>query len=234
MGSIWNRFQSFWGTFWGFVVALAVVGGMVLAAIAIHALWAFFVVLGIAAVLTIGVKTAPLIRKFHGQIRDYPNLSAEVYSLREEIRIMRLQATEERRRAVLEGQRQILGAIMSHSTKTPILVGVTKRNDQLLLAATPSGSPPAASARYFVRTKLLGETKGIVQVQSYDGTRNLVFLELIESRVQQFWQHLEASAILDSALPDDIELTPYMFTMPPDASANIRSIIEDGNDRNLG
>lgn len=233
MRSIWNRFQSFWGTFWGFVVALAVVGGMVLAALAIDALWAFFVLLGTAFVLTIGAKVAPLVRKYYGRIRDYPKLSVEVYSLREEIRILRIQAREERRRGISEGQKQVLGAASSSFAKMPILVGVTKRNDQLLLAATALGSPPV-TARYFVQTKLLGEIKGVVQVQSYDGTRNIVFLELVESRVPQFWQQLEASAVLDSALPNDIELAPYMFTMPPDISVSPRSIIEDKNDGNLG
>jgi len=70
--------------FWGWVVSLAVVGGLYFAADAVQAVWAFWALIGIAVVLTIVSKLMPVAKRMVTKLRAYPGLITEIETLKTE------------------------------------------------------------------------------------------------------------------------------------------------------
>jgi hypothetical protein len=221
--------------FWTWVVSLAVVGGMYFGAAAIHATWAFWALIGVAAVLTGGSALTRWVRHVLTQSHAFPVLSGRVEALQAENDSLREQLAGERRRAdnelergLAEGRSQAFGVVLATAAEVPVLTEITTLNGQLLLAATVSGSPPRQGARYFVRASLTGDVKGAVQVLRFDSGKKMVFLECVDTRNVAFWNALEERANLDSAVPKGIALAPYSFAVDQaqDIPSDVPSIVE--------
>ena len=203
---------------WQWLIVLAVVFGLYLAAAAVDRAWMFWAAVGTALVLAVGTVTAKkarsCIRQIRERLRKYPELEAEVKLLRRELNEVRRQASDdndraekEARRALLQGRSEAVGIHLAAVHPVPVLKAVIKREGQLFLIA--AASKPAASltgALYSVRSALTGEAKGVVRVRCAGSDAGTMLLECRDQWVVPFWENLAAGAEISAALPNDMEL----------------------------
>jgi hypothetical protein len=176
------------------------------------------------AALALGVgtvavaKLGPVVRRTRERLRKYPELEAEVKLLRENLAESRgqlaaekerVEAEKERvekemRRAHVQGRNEVLGILRTTARPVPVLKAVIKRDAQLLLMADAKDVP--SGALYSVRSVLTGEIKGIVKVLGPGNVAGTVLLECKDQWVLPFWEHLEASAAINSVIPEGLEL----------------------------
>jgi hypothetical protein len=201
--------------FWGWVVSLAVVGGMWFGAVAINKVWQFWALIGAAAFLTILARLWPKAKQILNRIRDYPALDAQVKVLRDEVEVMRQQLANEKGRVdserlkgLRQGRSEVAGILRANTADVPILKAVVMRNGQLLLmAAIADPKYPLDGALYYIKSELTDEIKGTVRVQGLDAPGSeYVLLECVQQRSAAFWDQLAARAELNPEVPSDVKL----------------------------
>jgi len=224
---------------WQWVVALAVVGGLYIAAATVNRVWLFWAFVGAGLLLAVGTVAArkgrSLLQQTSERLRKYPGLEAEVKVLRAELSSAQHDVAAHKERAVAErlvgikqGRTEAMGMLQAHLATTPVLKAVVKRDQQLLLLAAAPGESPnrMIGALYFVKSTLTGEVKGMAKVISEGGASDTLLLECVQQRVIEFWKQLGASAEINPDMPRDIQLVP--FGMPE--LNEIESIAELGKD----
>jgi hypothetical protein len=203
---------------WQWLVGLAVVGGFLFAAVAVNKVWLFWDFVYAALALGVGTvvvaKLGPIVRRTRERLRKYPELEAEVKLLREELAESRSQLATEKeqaargaRIALLQGRNEAIGIVIAVRNPVPVLKAVTKRDGQLLLMADTKEPPThLIGGLYSVRSVLTQEIKGIVKVRGAGNATGTVLLECKDQWVVPFWEHLERSADINSAIPEGLEL----------------------------
>jgi hypothetical protein len=203
---------------WQWLIALAVVVGLYLAAAAINRTWMFWAAVAAALVLAVGTvvvtKTRSFVRQSRERLRKYPELERDVKRLREEladanrqIGAERERADKDQQRALFQGRAETRGIFLAKSFPIPELIAAVKKNDELaLIAFTEESIETLSGALYAVKSSYTGEVKGIVRVQGAGNMAGTVLLECHDRRVIPFWEKLAASAEVSTKVPDDIVL----------------------------
>jgi cell shape-determining protein MreC len=123
-GGMRMAWQDILNRWWQWIVALAVVVGVYLAAAPEHKVWVVWALVGAGLILAVGtvvlIKVRRLIRQIRERLRKYPELEAEVKLLRAEISEVRRQASGEKeqaekeaRTALLQGRSEAIGVFQA-------------------------------------------------------------------------------------------------------------------------
>lgn len=218
-----------------FISLVTVFGGIVLARD--RDLEVEFIALVVIALLGVIVpKMWRRLGRWITAVRAYPRLLERIAELTEltESQERDLSALQELRdRAYLEGKRDgdsaLRGGVLAHFLKeVPQLVGVTDSDGEAVLVATFTDEAPVTRLGLsFSVEDSLGEEKGIVVVDSINSERQQITLRCRERTVRRFWEVLDERAALDSSLPPDLSLSPFI---PPALDLDIVRE-EGGSDR---
>ncbi|MFY1703538.1 hypothetical protein ACN28G_17660 [Micromonospora sp. WMMA1923] len=210
--------KDFFGRFWTMVVSMAGLVGLYLGAVQVDLTWAFWAVIGLAAV---GTSVSPIRRwvaDTRARIRSYPAMEAESASLRDQLEALekeladaRASADERYAAGLNEGAARIVGTIMSADAKPPTIIALAERNGAVALVARYDGSRPDRRLRFTVVASGSGEIKGAVGVLNVDESRRVAYLKCIDAISHQFWSHLEQRMAYDSSAPKGIELVRYIY-----------------------
>jgi len=205
-----------------FVVAagtLAALAGGYLAAVPLHLITLYWIVIvGGAAIAAVSVF-APRSVEYITRIRNYEVLLQRVATLENEKAQLVTQrnslekgADNQREEGVREGRRQFLGALLASNGGQLTIVGLAAREEGVLLVAKAENEiPPSNGARYYVESGLLGDVMGVAEVRAYEKSREVIVLGCVEPRRPDFWKRLLETATFDASAPPGIILTPYVL-----------------------
>ncbi|WP_146167602.1 hypothetical protein [Micromonospora sp. MH33] len=213
--------------FWTVAVSLAGIVGLYLGAAQVKLLLAFWLVIGLSAVIALFWTGGKTLLEVLTRVRNYPRLLERAAQLQTEVEALTgaIEATKEESRtaaeaAIAEGRAQMLGAILSSTSEPPAISILGNHKGTFVLIAKYEHSRPEPQARFHVISSETGEVKGSVEVVHVDDSRRSVYLRCVDPQSPEFWQHLRSRVDYDASPPIGVELARYELS---DASTSDRS-----------
>lgn len=208
---------AFLKRFWVAAGSLAALAGGYLAAVPVHLVTIFWVVVAGGATIAAIWVFIPRSIEYITRIRNYEvllhrvaTLEGEKQQLTSQLESVEASADLQHEEGVREGRRQFLGALLASTGGDLTILGLAAREDSVLVVATTNAEiPPQNGARYYVESGLLGDIMGVVEVQVFDKSRDVIILTCVEPRRPEFWKRLSETATLDPSAPPGVILTPY-------------------------
>lgn len=207
---------AFLKRFWVAAGSLAALAGGYLAAVPVHLVTVFWVVVaGGAAIAAVSVfvprsiEYATRIRNYGLLLRRVAALESENQQLGSQLDSLKNTVNSRWEDGTREGRRQFLGAWLASAGGDLTIVGLAAREDGVLVVAKSNEEAPQNGARYYIESGLLGDVMGVVEVRAYDQTRDIIILACVEPRMPEFWKRLSESATFDPSAPPGVILTPY-------------------------
>jgi hypothetical protein len=203
--------------FWGAAVSIAGVLGLYLGAVAIQATFWFWLALIAALAIAATPSTLAFFRKHIRRYLDYPELADRVELMKSQIQRLETIAQETgasrdslRDTGISEGHAQFLGFLLGNATSPPVLIGIHKSDERLMLVAQYSlGQKPMLQARFTLAVATMAESRGSVEVVNVNTANQRVLLKHCDNLAPAFWKHLHDRADFDTSAPNDVELIPY-------------------------
>lgn len=201
---------------WFVFAPLAIVISLFLAAKADHHYWWFWLPIALAILVGLWITLEPSPAEIAKRIRKYPTLLMQITDLEESRNDMALERdyAEEMLKAarddgIVEGRAQIRGEQLASELAPPTVLSISPLEGSVALVGTAGDPVIPLGARYFVRTMVTDELRGIVEVAAYDEEHTLVYLRCVELTTPEFWQFLLDRVLLDPRPPQGIHLEPY-------------------------
>lgn len=204
-------------SFWAYLASLAGVVALYMAADAGDILWAFWLVVAGAVVMTATTVLAPRSVDWSRKVRDYDRLLEAAGRLQDENERLSemtdrltISARDNWAAGVQEGYAQFRGALLAQSLgEAPELVGVQVIDDKPALVARWSRMVQAPiGARFDLEVRNTGALRGVVEAYAYDEPRELLTLLCVRPEVPAFWQHLADRAEVETEPPKGLVLRP--------------------------
>lgn len=209
---------NYLGRFWASLASLAAVAGLYVAARPIHLTDIFWVVVGLAVLITGARPTLHAIGDLVLRIRNYPGLLRRVAQLEETRALLEgreRSSSEEIAAAKKVGRDEALaevrGAILAEAGDLPELIGISNEEGSIALVGKVSENSrwPRIGARYAVYTFATGNYRGAVEVSRLESATQLVWMRCVDPSTPEFWQHLVARVNYDDSAPGNVVLRPF-------------------------
>lgn len=177
--------------------------------------WFWVVIWSLALVVAVALLT-PRVLEVRKRHKDYPILLKRAATLQEQVDAFNQKNDDTsgalkkaRDEGIREGQAQILGEKLASGITPPTVDSIAAFRNSVALVAKAGDPVVPLGARYFVRTDLAGELRGIVEVAAYDENYELAYLQCVEVSTPEFWQVLLDRLLSDSSPPPKTHLEPY-------------------------
>ncbi len=199
-GVRWQLWQ-FVKTFLSVAAFAATVVGAYVGALAVHLLWAFWLVVPVALLVAAGRVIYPKVFSLVVAVRQYPgllklvgSLTAEKEDLERKLTIAQSEASDRYGVGLSEGRAEVTGVVLAALAQAELTIVALKYEDgSVLLAASLSSGT--------------GELKGNAIVKSLDKEWSLIWLAgLADPSSRPFWSKLAELAIRGSGPPEGLEL----------------------------
>ncbi len=213
---------EFWKRFWPGAVSLGTLVALYIGAEAEGVLWAFWLTVAGAAVISAVQLLLPRSLTWATKVREYQQLldtAARLQTENEQLRNGRSevigQAEQQWREGLAEGAAHVLGSLLAQGLEEwPVLVGVQTLEGQPVLLARWSRPESILGARFDLEVTATGAVRGVVEVRSADEERKLVSLVCVRPTAPKFWSHLAERAEVETEPPKGVALRPSSEDLP--------------------
>lgn len=206
---------------------LATVGGAYWGAVALDALIAFWILLGIAVLFALTRSALPPIIEKYRNLRkllrdgsEHPRVmrvaaehQAEVEDLRRQLEEAQTSLDITWAEGILEGRRRVIGEILALTGAELSGMAISVQNNALVCAAwVADGRPmPEMGSLWCLRVRGVGQIKARVRVVDLPQPQRVI-LALDYSNDPVYTEALKAKAATASDFPSSLEIVPRDFT----------------------
>jgi len=206
-----------------FVAIFALLAGLAGAALgfdAVKALWIFWTVLGVSALIAIlfGIpkRAVDRILDIVQRIRLYGTVLTQLATAQEheaelegQLVMLTDHAESEYNTGLQEGRRQVIGALLASNVPTPPKpTGLSASGDDVLVIAdyVPGNEPPVG-ARFELQVRGTGQVKGVLEVVELNEHEGCAILKCVDPCDPDYWEQLASRATGDFSAPSGVVLS---------------------------
>ncbi|WJL97211.1 hypothetical protein QSU92_08655 [Microbacterium sp. ET2] len=217
--------------FWSAFATAAVIVGLYLGAAALSLELVFWLIVAGCLVVAVLWTAVPWILKALPKIRGYDALLKRTGTLQGEMEDLRANAMqfasvrdELWREGYDDGIRAAQGAVLGSTADTPSLLAVALTDDGIAFVGEGQHLPTVGSW-FSVVTNSTTEVKGVVEVIESDPASRKVVLLCVEKRNEEYWDRLEARAVIDETVPPGTVLAKFSI-----GQQRVRRVVRRGEE----
>jgi hypothetical protein len=205
---------AFLSRFWLLVVSLTALVGTYLGFDAVDRTTLFWVIVGLAAALAVGWVGGPRLYAAWQKLRSFPRMLERVALLEEQVEerdrviaSLSSRASDQEKRAIIEGRRQVEGALLAQrAVDVPAISLVTAGEDGALSIIANAASPEsiAVGARFELQIEATEQRLGVLEVVLVDPERSFIHMRCVERIAAEFWQRLEQRSSAEFEPPSGV------------------------------